>query len=70
MSANITVSFKPLCLYDILIKDEMDLLSSGLFINSKSSSLGRMSDKIALPTVVSTSSSSPSEFFSLTLTFA
>ena len=70
LSANITVSFKPLCLYDILIRDEIALLSKGLFIRSNSSSLGKIPESIALPTVVSTSDNSESLFSSLTFTFA
>ena len=70
LSANITVSFKPLCLYDMLIREDIDLLSRGLFMSSKSSSLGRIPERIALPTVVSTRFNSDSLFANLTFTFA
>ena len=70
LSANITVSFKPLCLYAMLIREDIDLLSKGLFMSSKSSSLGRIPERIALPTVVSTRFNSDSLFASLTFTFA
>ena len=70
MSANITVSFKPLCLYAILMREDIALLSKGLFMSSKSSSLGRIPERIALPTVVSTRFNSDSLLANLTLTFA
>ena len=70
LSAKITVALRPQCLYEVLIKSETTLLVKVLFTISKANPSGTTPHKIDLPTVVSTSSSSPSKVLILTLIFA